>query len=34
MGQPDTLRTQKGGFTVVTNEENELIPTRLVTGWR
>nr|GFC63375.1 reverse transcriptase domain-containing protein [Tanacetum cinerariifolium] len=24
----------KGGFTVVTNEENELIPTRLVTGWR
>nr|GEX54525.1 hypothetical protein [Tanacetum cinerariifolium] len=25
---------KKGGFTVVTNEENELIPTRLVTGWR
>nr|GEU44084.1 reverse transcriptase domain-containing protein [Tanacetum cinerariifolium] len=24
----------KGGFTVVKNEENELIPTRLVTGWR
>nr|GFA67235.1 reverse transcriptase domain-containing protein [Tanacetum cinerariifolium] len=24
---------QKGGFTVVENEENELIPTRLVTGW-
>nr|GEX16263.1 reverse transcriptase domain-containing protein [Tanacetum cinerariifolium] len=24
---------KKGGFTVVTNEENELIPTRLVTGW-
>nr|GEW59999.1 reverse transcriptase domain-containing protein [Tanacetum cinerariifolium] len=24
----------KGGFTVVENEENELIPTRLVTGWR
>nr|GEV09338.1 reverse transcriptase domain-containing protein [Tanacetum cinerariifolium] len=23
----------KGGFTVVKNEENELIPTRLVTGW-
>nr|GEW08018.1 reverse transcriptase domain-containing protein [Tanacetum cinerariifolium] len=23
-----------GGFTVVENEENELIPTRLVTGWR
>nr|GFB52668.1 reverse transcriptase domain-containing protein [Tanacetum cinerariifolium] len=23
---------KKGGFTVVTNEENELIPTRLVTG--
>nr|GEY29903.1 reverse transcriptase [Tanacetum cinerariifolium] len=25
---------KKGGFTVVGNEENELIPTRLVTGWR
>nr|GFB22895.1 reverse transcriptase domain-containing protein [Tanacetum cinerariifolium] len=25
---------KKGGFTIVTNEENELIPTRLVTGWR
>nr|GFB49139.1 transposon Ty3-I Gag-Pol polyprotein [Tanacetum cinerariifolium] len=25
---------EKGGFTVVENEENELIPTRLVTGWR
>ncbi|GJX83473.1 reverse transcriptase domain-containing protein [Tanacetum coccineum] len=25
---------QKGGMTVVTNEENELVPTRLVTGWR
>nr|GEX36571.1 reverse transcriptase domain-containing protein [Tanacetum cinerariifolium] len=24
----------KGGFTVVENEDNELIPTRLVTGWR
>nr|GEY74376.1 reverse transcriptase domain-containing protein [Tanacetum cinerariifolium] len=24
----------KGGFTVVENEENESIPTRLVTGWR
>nr|GEX36463.1 reverse transcriptase domain-containing protein [Tanacetum cinerariifolium] len=24
---------QEGGFTVVLNEENELIPTRLVTGW-
>nr|GEU29505.1 reverse transcriptase [Tanacetum cinerariifolium] len=24
----------KGGFTIVENEENELIPTRLVTGWR
>nr|GEZ05950.1 reverse transcriptase domain-containing protein [Tanacetum cinerariifolium] len=24
----------KGGFTVVANEENELIPTGLVTGWR
>nr|GEZ34133.1 reverse transcriptase domain-containing protein [Tanacetum cinerariifolium] len=25
---------KKGGFTVVENEENELIPTRLATGWR
>nr|GEY01464.1 reverse transcriptase domain-containing protein [Tanacetum cinerariifolium] len=25
---------KEGGFTVVENEENELIPTRLVTGWR
>nr|GEW16849.1 reverse transcriptase domain-containing protein [Tanacetum cinerariifolium] len=24
----------QGGFIVVANEENELIPTRLVTGWR
>nr|GFA52185.1 reverse transcriptase domain-containing protein [Tanacetum cinerariifolium] len=24
--------TKKGGFTIVDNEENELIPTRLVTG--
>ncbi|GKD74065.1 reverse transcriptase domain-containing protein [Tanacetum coccineum] len=25
---------KKGGMTVVTNEDNELIPTRTVTGWR
>ncbi|GKC54857.1 reverse transcriptase domain-containing protein, partial [Tanacetum coccineum] len=25
---------KKGGMTVVTNDNNELIPTRLVTGWR
>nr|GEV09748.1 reverse transcriptase domain-containing protein [Tanacetum cinerariifolium] len=25
---------KKGGFTVVENEDNELIPSRLVTGWR
>nr|GEW68530.1 hypothetical protein [Tanacetum cinerariifolium] len=25
---------KKSGFTIVENEENELIPTRLVTGWR
>nr|GEU88211.1 reverse transcriptase domain-containing protein [Tanacetum cinerariifolium] len=31
---PSTLYTKKGGFTVVENEENELIPTRLVMGWR
>nr|GEX12895.1 reverse transcriptase domain-containing protein [Tanacetum cinerariifolium] len=26
--------SNKGGFTVVKNKDNELIPTRLVTGWR
>nr|GEX45429.1 reverse transcriptase domain-containing protein [Tanacetum cinerariifolium] len=26
--------SKKGGMTVVTNDENELVPTRLVTGWR
>ena len=25
---------KKGGFTVIKNEENELIPIRIVTGWR
>ncbi|GJS74540.1 reverse transcriptase domain-containing protein [Tanacetum coccineum] len=25
---------KKGGMTVVTNDENELVPSRLVTGWR
>ena len=25
---------KKGGFTVIRNEINELIPTRTVTGWR
>nr|GEY43081.1 DNA-directed DNA polymerase [Tanacetum cinerariifolium] len=25
---------KKGGFTIVKNEENEVIPTRLVTGWQ
>nr|GEX14463.1 reverse transcriptase domain-containing protein [Tanacetum cinerariifolium] len=33
-GLPRTLCTKKGGFTVVENEENELILTRLVTRWR
>nr|GEX08756.1 reverse transcriptase domain-containing protein [Tanacetum cinerariifolium] len=28
------LISRKGGFTVVENKENELIPTRLVMGWR
>ncbi|GJS08153.1 reverse transcriptase domain-containing protein [Tanacetum coccineum] len=27
-------RLIKGGMTIVINEDNELIPTRLVTGWR
>nr|GFA86345.1 reverse transcriptase domain-containing protein [Tanacetum cinerariifolium] len=34
MGQPVHCVPKKGGFTVVANEENELIPTHLVTGWR
>ena len=25
---------KKGGFTVIINEKNKLIPTRTVTGWR
>nr|GFB34438.1 hypothetical protein [Tanacetum cinerariifolium] len=25
---------QKGGMTVIKNDENEVVPTRLVTGWR
>ncbi|GJR94550.1 reverse transcriptase domain-containing protein [Tanacetum coccineum] len=33
LGKHRTLRTEKGGFTVVENDENELIPTRLVTCW-
>ncbi|GJV26420.1 hypothetical protein Tco_1379115 [Tanacetum coccineum] len=35
LGEPGILLYfKKGGMTVITNEENELIPTRLVTGWR
>nr|GEW69225.1 reverse transcriptase domain-containing protein [Tanacetum cinerariifolium] len=30
----EKARLLKGGMTVVTNEDNELIPTRLVTRWR
>ncbi|GJZ74286.1 reverse transcriptase domain-containing protein [Tanacetum coccineum] len=25
---------KKGGMTIVTNDDNELVPTRLITGWR
>nr|GEX52184.1 hypothetical protein [Tanacetum cinerariifolium] len=31
--EEDFKPAKKGGFTVVENEENELIPTRLVTSW-
>ncbi|GJR53702.1 hypothetical protein Tco_1404223 [Tanacetum coccineum] len=34
MGKPGALCTKKGGMTVVKNDDNDLIPTRLVTGWR
>nr|GEV51886.1 reverse transcriptase domain-containing protein [Tanacetum cinerariifolium] len=30
----DSLCLEKGGMTVVTNDENKLVLTRLVTGWR
>nr|GEW22496.1 reverse transcriptase domain-containing protein [Tanacetum cinerariifolium] len=32
---PDVIKKEKkGGMSVVTNDENKLVPTRLVTGWR
>nr|GFB52721.1 reverse transcriptase domain-containing protein [Tanacetum cinerariifolium] len=31
---PDYCVPKKGGMTVITNDENKLVPTRLVTGWR
>ena len=31
---PVHVAPKKGGFTVIRNERNELIPTRTVTGWR
>ena len=31
---PVHMVPKKGGFTVIRNEKNELIPTRTVTGWR
>nr|GEX47143.1 reverse transcriptase domain-containing protein [Tanacetum cinerariifolium] len=34
LGDEEKSALIKGGFTVVENEKNELIPTRLVTGWR
>ncbi|GJT79349.1 hypothetical protein Tco_1053691 [Tanacetum coccineum] len=32
--RPVVMCTKKGGITVVKNDDNDLIPTRLVTGWR
>ncbi|GJS43326.1 reverse transcriptase domain-containing protein [Tanacetum coccineum] len=34
LGAPWSLLPKKRGMEVITNEDNELIPTRLVTGWR
>nr|GEY90579.1 reverse transcriptase domain-containing protein [Tanacetum cinerariifolium] len=34
LGKSCPLCTQKGGMTVIKNDKNELVPTRLVTGWR
>ncbi|GJV66108.1 reverse transcriptase domain-containing protein [Tanacetum coccineum] len=31
---PVPCKPKKGGMTVVTNEKNELVPTRIVNGWR
>ena len=31
---PVQVVPKKGGMTVVHNEKNELVPTRIVTGWR
>ena len=31
---PVQVFPKKGGMTVITNKNNELIPTRTVTGWR
>ncbi|KAL4347511.1 hypothetical protein GQ457_17G009270 [Hibiscus cannabinus] len=34
MGESSPVCPKKGGITVISNEKNELIPTRTVTGWR
>nr|GEU34593.1 reverse transcriptase domain-containing protein [Tanacetum cinerariifolium] len=34
LGESHSLCTQEGGMTVIKNNENKLVPTRLVTGWR
>ena len=34
MGEPCLSSHKKGGITVVQNDNNELIPTRTVIGWR
>ena len=31
---PTQVVPKKSGVTVITNEKNELIPTRTITGWR
>ena len=33
-GSPVHVVPKKGGFTLIINEENELIPKRIVTRWR
>jgi hypothetical protein len=34
MGQSSQVVPKKCGMTVIRNEKNELIPQRMVTGWR
>nr|GEY84681.1 reverse transcriptase domain-containing protein [Tanacetum cinerariifolium] len=34
LGESHSLCAKEGGMTVINNDENEVVPTRLITGWR